>query len=92
MPNIYNKLKKDPERSALLLSNIKEEVPSYKVAVQKNAKSNNAKKLTLKVLDSDQRTFNIERKVTDFHWLRDKLRMDFPFSYVTNIYNLNFSF
>jgi hypothetical protein len=89
MPNIYNKLKKDPERSALLLSNIKEEAPSYKVAVQKNAKSNNAKKLELKVVDNDQRTFNIERKVTDFHWLRDKLRLDFPFSYVSYIKNTN---
>jgi hypothetical protein len=82
MPNIYNKLKSDPERSALLLSNIEEKLPSYRVAVEKNAKSNNAKQLTLKVMSSDERVFNIQRKITDFHWLRDKLRMDFPFSYV----------
>ena len=83
MPNIFNKLKKDKERSALLLSNIEEELPSYKVAIEKNPKTNNAKKLSLKVKDSGERTFTIERKLTDFHWLRDKLRMDFPFSYVT---------
>ena len=83
MPNIFNKLKSDKERSALLLSNIQEEIPSYKVSIEKNAKSNNAKKLSLKVKDSDERLFTIERKLTDFHWLRDKLRMDFPFSYVT---------
>lgn len=82
MPNIFNKLKSDKERSVLLLSNIQEENPTYKVAVEKNAKTNKAKKLTLKVKDSDERVFNIERKLTDFHWLRDKLRMDFPFSYV----------
>ena len=55
------------------------------MAVKKNAKSNNAKKLELKVIDNDERTFNIERKITDFHWLRDKLCMDFAFSYVTFI-------
>ena len=52
MPNIFNKLKKDKERSALLLSNIEEELPSYKVAIEKNPKTNNAKKLSLKVKDS----------------------------------------
>lgn len=84
MPNIYNQLKKDPERSALLLSTIKEELPSYQVAIQKNEKSRSAKKLTLKIKDKDERIFNIERKLTDFHWLRDKLQLDFPFSYVNS--------
>ena len=85
MPNIYENLKDDAERSALLISKIDEEITSYRVAVEKNEKSKSAKKLKLQVNNSEGRNFTILRKVTDFNWLKDNLQMDFPFSYVMNI-------
>lgn len=85
MPNIYNDLEDDKERSALLISRIGEEISNYRIAVEKNKKSQNSKKLDLKVLDGDGKEFTISRKLTDLHWLRDKLQMDFPYSYVFKI-------
>ena len=82
MPNIYVDLQNDKERSALLFSKINEEITNYKIAVEKNNKTNNAKKLNLKVFDSFGNEFDISRKITDFHWLREKLQIDFPYSYV----------
>jgi hypothetical protein len=85
MPNIYDDLENDKERSALLISRIGEEISNYRIAVEKDKKSQSAKKLNLKVLDGEGKEVTISRKLTDLHWLRDKLQMDFPYSYVFKI-------
>ena len=64
--------------------NIKPKVQKgFTIVVEKNDLGKNLKSFNLVVSHSSKRKWNIQRSLVDLVWLRDNLRKDFPFEYVT---------
>jgi hypothetical protein len=60
-----------------------EEVGGYRITVIHNKQNINSKKFKFNVMDVNNKTHSINRDLTDMIWLRNNLRKDFPYSYVS---------
>jgi hypothetical protein len=49
-----------------------------------NKKKKNLKKFDIEVVDNGDNKYGIHRSLSDLIWLRNHLKIDFPFSYVIN--------
>lgn len=65
-----------------------EEQPGgFKILVIRNKKNENTKNFEFEVNDENGRKHRINRDLTDMNWLRNHLRKDFPYSYVSRLAN-----
>lgn len=71
--NLSSKVKSEDEDS------------NVSIVVIPNKQKKNLKKFNLEVTDNNQNKYGINRSLEDLTWLRNNLRIDFPFCYV-NIY------
>jgi hypothetical protein len=62
-----------------------EEVGGYRITVVHNKQQKNSKNFQFNVMDINGKTHMIKRNLTDMIWLRNNLRKDFPYSYVSGI-------